>query len=252
MKLIYVFLLIAACCCTDAYAQVDEIKSASSSNSSGSSGKSGSGSFDDDDGGGGGIFFDFLFGGIAEWQTFKLKDDRERYPSMVSLDIMFQGAIKPSGYYIIWPRIRGNWGLFSTDFRMNYLIEEDAEGYKHIRTNDWQVIQLNLVTSRFFTFRFGTGFMQEAFNTKEMFSESALLFGVHAPDQTKSINFEYRFAIDFDSDVNPRNEFGAFYQHRLFSSGKLHGYASVGGVYQKYYNAIEVWGFQGGIVFRIF
>lgn len=251
MKFICVFLLIVYCG-AELVAQVDEIKSASSSNSSGKSGKGDSGSFDDDDDGGGGIFFDFLFGGIAEWQGFKLQDNRERYPSMVSLDVMFQGAVKPSSYYIIWPRIRGNWGLFSTDFRMNYLIEEAAEGYKHIRTNDWQVIQLNLVTSPFFTFRFGTGFMQEAFNTKEMFSESAFLLAVHAPDQTKSINFEYRFAIDFDTDVNPRNEFGVYYQHQLFSSGKLHGYASMGGVYQKYYTSIEVWGFQGGIVFRFF
>lgn len=254
MKTICV-LLFVCCCGMQAFSQVDEIKRASSNNSNSKGSKSSDSSSDfssDDDGGGGGFFINFLFGGIAEWQSFKLRSDRERYPGMVSLDLMFQGAVKPSGYYILWPRIRGNWGIFSTDFRMNYLIEEDTEGYKHIRTNDWQVLQLNLVTSRFVTLRFGTGFMQEAFNTKEMFSESAILLGIHAPDQTKSINFEYRFALDFDSDANPRDEFGVYYQHQLFSSGKLHGYVSVGGVYQNYYHSIEVWGFQGGFVLRIF
>jgi hypothetical protein len=251
MKLICVFLLIV-CCGSGINAQVDEIKGASSSNSSKSSGKSDGGSIDDDGDGSGGIFFDLLFGGIAEAQSFKLRGDRQRYPSMVSLDVMFQGAVKPSSYYILWPRIRGNWGLFSTDFRMNYLIEEDAEGYKHIRTNDWQVIQLNLVTSRFFTFKLGTGFMQEAFNNKEMFSETAFLMFIHAPDQTKLLGFEYRFAKDFDTGANPRWELSAQYQHQLFSTGKFHGYASVGTVYQKYYNSIEVWGIQAGLVFRIF
>ncbi len=253
MKPIYAFLLVA-CCCADLCAQVDEIKSASSSNSSSSGGgKSGSSDYDSDDyGGGGEIIFDFLFGGIAEWQTFKLRENRERYPAMISLDVMFQGALKPSSYYLFWPRIRGNWGLFSTDFRMNYLIEEDVKGFKHIRTNDWQVIQFNLVTSKFFTFKLGTGFMQEAFNTREVFSESAFLLFVHAPDQTKSLGFEYRFSKDWDSGANPRREFSVQYQHQLFNTGKLHGYATVGGVYQKYYNTIEVWGVLAGLVFRLF
>lgn len=253
MKPVLIFLLVVSCCASG-FAQVDEIKRASKDNSGSAGGKSGSGndSYTDDGDGGGGFFFDFLFGGIAEWQTFKLRSNRENYPSMVSLDLMLQGGVKPSSYYMVWPRVRGNWGLFSTDFRMNYLIEEDVDGYKHIRTNDWQVLQLNLVTSRFFTFRVGTGFMQEAFNTKEMFSESAFLAAIHAPDQTKSINLEYRIAIDFDTDVNPRSEFGAFYQHQLFHTGALHGYVSLGGVYQKYYNAIEVWGVHAGLVFRFF
>ncbi len=252
MKPIYVFFLVV-CCCADIHAQVDEIKSASSSNSSSSrGGKAGSSDYDSDDEGGGGIFFDFLFGGIAEAQSFKLRSDRQRYPSMVSFDVMIQGAVKPSSYYLFWPRIRANWGLFSTDFRMNYLIEEDAEGFKHIRTNDWQVIQINLITSRFFTFRLGTGFMQEAFNTKESYSESAFMFMIHAPDQTKVLGFEYRFSKDWDTGANPRREFGVQYQQQLFETGELHGYATVGGVYQKYYNAIEVCGVQAGLVLRLF
>jgi hypothetical protein len=235
-----------------AMAQVDEIKSASRSNSeksdrSSSGGSSGSG-------GGGGSFFlvDLMFGGIGEWQGAKLRQDRFRYPSMVSLDMMFQGGVKPSSYYLLWPRIRGNWGLFSTDFRMNYLIEDDFEGYKHIRTNDWQIIQINLITSRFLTFRVGTGIMTEAFGSKRTFNESAFLFGVHAPDQTKMIQLEYRFSKDWDTGANPRREFGVQYMHQVFSAGSLHGNISAGVVYQKYYNSIEIWGVQAGIVFRFF
>lgn len=229
-------------------AQVAAIKSASSSNSSNSSDESYSGG----EGSGGGWFGDFLFGGIVEWQKFKLTEYRERYPSMVSVDVMLQGAVKPSSYFILWPRIRGNWGLFSTDFRMNYLIEEGPDGYIHIRTNDWQIIQLNLVTSKFFTFRLGSGVMQEAFGTNRTFNENSFQFVIHAPDQSKNLGLEYRFSKDWDTGVNPRREFSIQYQHEIFSTGKLHGYATLGGVYQRYYNSINVWGIQGGLVFRLF
>jgi hypothetical protein len=253
MKTVYAILLtVFSLSCLQA--QVSEIKSASSSNSSGSNSKSGDGSYDsyDSDDEGGGLLIDFLFSGIIEAQTFKLQKDPERYPSMVSLEVMLQGGVKPSSYYMFWPRIRGNWGLFSTDFRMNYLIEEEANGYSHLRTNDWQIIQLNLITSRFFTFRVGTGFMQEAFGDKEVFSETALMFNVHAPDQTKQIGFEWRFAKDFETGSNPRWELSAQYQHQVFNSGKLHGYISAGTIFQKYYNYIEVWGMQAGLVLRFF
>lgn len=251
MRLAFVILL--ACCGLQLHAQVSEIKNASAENSSGKAGKGGSsdgGSSDSDSGGS--FFFDLLFSGIADWQIYKLREDRERYPSMVSLDVMLQGGVKPSSYYMLWPRVRGNWGLFSTDFRMNYLIEEGAEGYTHIRTNDWQILQLNLVTHRFFTFKAGAGFMQEAFNAEEMFYESAFLLFVHAPDQSKSLGFEYRFAKDWDTGSNPRWELSAQYQHELFNKGALHGYATIGTVFQKYYNEIEVWGVQAGLVFRLF
>src|SRR5687767_4134544 len=186
--------LLAVCCVTNLFAQVDEIKNASSGNS-----KSGRDGRSSDSDGGGGIFLDFLFGNVIQWQGMKLHDDRSRYPSMVSLDIMVQGAVKPSSYYLFWPRVRGNWGLFSTDFRMNYLIEEGLDGFIHIRTNDWQVLQLNLITSRFFTFRLGTGFMQETFAAERTFSESAFMLMIHAPDQTKVLGFEYRFSKDWET-----------------------------------------------------
>jgi hypothetical protein len=244
-----VIILILAVCTSGAFAQVDEIKDASSKNSAGSGGRGESG------GGGGSWGIGFLFDGFqafGAWQSMKLQNDRERYPSMVSLDVMAQVGVKPSSYYMFWPRVRGNWGLFSTDFRMNYLIEEDLDGFKHIRTSDWQILQVNLVTSRYFTFRLGTGIMKEAFGGKETFSETAILFNIHAPDQTKNLGFEYRFAKDWETGVNPRREFSVQYQHQILSAGALHGYVSVGGVYQNYYGAIEIWGVQAGLVFRIF
>ncbi|HMV09813.1 MAG TPA: hypothetical protein PK325_15745 [Cyclobacteriaceae bacterium] len=234
-------------CLSISHAQVDEIKSASKNNSKKSGHSSDS---DDGDGVGLDVFF-FLFDGLGSLHTSKLQN-RENYPSAISVDIALAGAIKPASYYVLQPRIRGNWGLFSTDFRMSYLIEDDVEGFKHIRTNDWQVLGLNLITNRFFTFRVSTGFMQEAFADHRYFSESAVALNVHAPDQSKVLGFEFRFAKDWDSGLNPRREFSVQYQHQIFQASALHGYVSLGGLYQRYYNSIDVWGVQGGLVFRFF
>lgn len=239
---------LALMCLGETYAQVDEIKRASGDNSSNKSGKRDAGG--NDDGLGLDVFF-FLFDGLGSLHTSKIRDRRD-YPSMASVDVSFQGAIKPSGYYILQPRIRGNWGLFSTDFRMNYLIEDDIDGLTHIRTNDWQVVQLNLITNRFFTFRIGTGFMQEAFEEHRYFSESSLMLNIHAPDQRKVLGFEFRFSKDWDTGANPRREFNIQYQQQIFQASVLHGYVTLGGLYQRYYNRIDVWGIQTGLVFRFF
>ena len=235
-------------CAGNMYAQVDEIKGASRSNSSQKSGGSNS-----DGGNGGGVGLDvffFLFDGLGSLHISKIQ--ARKNPAVISVDVGLQGAVKPAGYYIFQPRIRGNWGLFSTDFRLNYLIEDDIDGLKHIRTNDWQVLQLNLITNRFFTFRVGTGFMQEAFEDYQYFSESAFIFNVHAPDQRKLIGLEYRFSKDWNTGANPRREFSIQYQHQIFQASILHGYIAFGGLYQRYYNRIDVWGIQTGLVFCFF
>jgi hypothetical protein len=59
--------------------------------------------------------------GLADWQQYKLKKS-EVNPSLVSLDVITQVATQPSRYYLVNPRVRGNWGLFSSDFRVNYLL----------------------------------------------------------------------------------------------------------------------------------
>lgn len=247
MKPFLLACIVLLCLC-ETYAQVDEIKRASKDNASKKSG----GNESADDGGGLGLdVFFFLFDGLGSLHVSKIQK-RQEYPSVNSVDVSFQGAIKPPGYYILQPRIRGNWGLFSTDFRMNYLLEDDVDGLKHIRTNDWQVLQLNLITNRFFTFRVGTGFMQEAFGDEQYFSESSFMLNIHAPDQSKVVGFEFRFAKDWYTGANPRREFNVQYQQQIFQASILHGYITIGGLYQRYYNSIDVWGIQTGFVFRFF
>jgi hypothetical protein len=245
----FAFSLLLAFSLTIAQAQVGEIKNASSGNSSSSSGG--------DKGGGSGntasfiyLFFDF-FNVLGDWQQYKLQR-KNINPYIVSIDVISQVAIQPSRYYLYNPRIRGNWGLFSSDFRVNYLLQETGNGADDLSSIDWQILQLNIVTTRHVIGRIGGGFMKENFGGRESFFEST--YGIFVQSNSKKIggSIEYRLAQDFATGLVPRRELNAQFEKRLFSSGYWNAYLTLGGVYQNYYESISVWGVQAGLAFRIF
>ena len=226
---------------TLALSQVDDIKQRSSSHSSGGSrGESGGSSSSSSSSF---FVFDFMFNGLAQWQSLKL-EKREDVPNMVSLELMLQAAIQPSNYYIVNPRIRANWGLISTDFRFNYLLEEDIDGIKYLRTNDWQILQMNLVTTRNVGFRIGGGVMQEAFSGDKGFGEWTAALTLQDSDLRFGGMVEYRGA-------EVRKEWNAHFQYRIIEHRHLHGFVTLGVVYQRYYDVINVWGMQSGFVFKL-
>ncbi|MCX8491792.1 MAG: hypothetical protein ORN54_12055 [Cyclobacteriaceae bacterium] len=229
-----------------ASAQVGDIKSASSSNASSRGERGGSG---------GSAFFIYFMAdainGLADWQQYKLKK-REINPSLVSLDVITQLATQPSRYYLVNPRVRGNWGLFSSDFRINYLLEETVNGITDLSSIDWQLVQFNMVTTRHVVGRLGAGFMKENFGGRKTFFESSVGALIQSSSKKTGVSLEYRWAQDFETDVIARREFSAQFEKRLFSRGYWNTYLTIGGVYQRYYESISVWGVQAGLAFRIF
>jgi hypothetical protein len=220
-------------------AQVGEIKSASSGSSRGAGGdRSGSGGSD--------IYVDVVFqsfGLFVTWQEETLRKKAEN-ANIVSLDFYLQTAFQPSSYYIIHPRIRGNWGLFSTDFRVNYLLEETFDGVEYLRTDDWQVLQLNVLTLNNVTFRIGGGILHENFSGGKTFPEWTTAFQLQNNGHRLGGVAEYRWSL-------PRKEVSAHLQFKLWGTNHFHTYATVGALYQQYYSAISVWGIQTGLMFRI-
>lgn len=226
-------------------AQVDDIKRESSNRTSKSSSESSSSS--NISGDGVIAFFELTFrgiGAIAAWQQYTL-DKRITNPSLVSFEVMLQVASQPSSYYIVNPRVRGNWGLFSTDFRFNYLIEEDFDGAKHIRTDDWQILELNVVTTKNITGRIGGGILHEDFSGGKTFSEWTAALIVLGNSQKIGGMMEFRWS-------EPRKEASAQVQYKLFSAKSIQAYATGGVVFQQYYENINVWGVQGGLMVKIY
>ena len=228
------------------FAQVDEIKKKSKENSERKESSGGSS-------GGGGNFFAFfdMFRFFGMWQADKLAK-REINPRIVSFEAFAQAAVQPSNYYLVQPRLRGNWGLFSTDLRFNWLIEQDINGNKELSTIDWQIVQFNLVTTKSVTGRVGLGSMYENFGDYNSFFESSFGLSVYPEPWQLAFNVEYRVANDFTTGAVPRREFNFSLEREVFSFGKWHGNATLGGVYQRYYEAISVWGIQAGLVMRAY
>jgi hypothetical protein len=221
--------------------QVNEIKSASSARRGeiGGGGSSGSaGGFVAE------FFFQFMFGEVVYQQQRKLEQKHD-IPSLVSIDLLLQGAAQPSSYYILNPRLRANWGLFSTDFRFNYILEEDIDGVKYLRTNDWQILQFNFVTTRDLTVRIGGGVISEAFGERNSYPEWT--GGVHI----KPFDSKLGGIVELRGS-EARKEINGHLRFLFFEKQRLHGYLTAGAVFQRHYDKVNVWGFQGGVAFSIF
>lgn len=231
-------------------AQVDDIKSASKNNSSNRS--SGSGSSDRGSGGGGNMFFFFdMFRLLGAWQGNVL-DKRDNVPQIVSLDLMMHMAAQPSSYYTFNPRIRGNWGIFSSDFRVNYLFEQTIDGGSDLTTIDWQILQLNFVNTKHVIVRAGAGYMQEQFADHLSYFESTISSNLMFDDNKWGGFVEWRSAKDFETSAVPRREFNLQVQKQVFEAGRWHGLATAGLQFQRWYSSINVWGMQAGFVMKLY
>lgn len=230
-------------------AQVDGIKSSSSSNNSSGGEKRGAG------GGGGGFaffFVDFFINNIVPLQQQTLQKKAE-IPELVSLDLRLQTGLQPSAYYLALPRIRANWGLFSTDYRRSYLIESNPLGpTKDISWNDWQLVQFNLVNTPNARFRIGGGIMSEAFEARQTFTEYTAALAVTAKNRVFDGEFEFRQASDLATGATPRWELNAHVNKKLFDRNRLHAYVTGGGVFQQYYGKINVWALTAGLSLRLY
>lgn len=226
------------------HAQVDDIKQKSASKSSGGSGESSSSS--GTSGAGSAFVAEVAIQSLNVffyWQQQTLKK-KEFNHNITSVEVLLQTALQPSTYYIVHPRLRANWGIFSTDYRMNYLIEDDIDGTKHIRTDDWQILQLNFITHKNITARIGGGILHENFSGGKTFGEGTVALQLLSNNQKVGGVMEYRWS-------EPRKEFNFNLQFLLFQSEHFHLYATTGAVFETYYETIHVWGLQGGLMFRI-
>lgn len=177
-------------------------------------------------------------------------DNASKVPPTVSLDIMPHIGYKPSSTGILQPRIRGNWGIFSTDIRLNSLLEQANNGYDFYNTLDWQVIELNPLITEPIILRFGTGFMYE-FSSKQFFNEHFVGLDVFIMDYQYMSNVEFRIAPDYETGEIPRMEGNLRFNYRFLKSKSIFGYATIGGLYQNYYSNTEMIGIMTGVTFNI-
>lgn len=189
-----------------------------------------------------------------------LLERKETIPRITSLELFVKGGYNPLEYYLFIPRIRGNWGFFSTDFRIFSIYEPvlkntNGSNIDTYQTLDWQIFQLNLIVLPNFHLRSGTGFMLEQ-TTGISFNEHTISADIYFDKklaflQPSNITSEVRLAPDYNTGEIPRLEFSAMGNYKLNNATGVNIYLSLGGMYAIYYRTVEVWALQAGLNMRI-
>jgi len=188
------------------------------------------------------LLFPDAINGIALAHKNLLARKREE-PWLVSLE-----GILHAGYYTkfstinLLPSLRGNWGLFSTQIRLNRL--QDRTGF--YKTLDWQILQLNLVARPMVGFRVGVGTMHE-YETDQTHTEYFFGLDFHFNDRKINPVVEYRLAKDYGSDTTPRWEINTRVDYLVMTVGRFDINLMAGFVFQQYYSTIDFYFFQTGL-----
>jgi hypothetical protein len=202
---------------------------------------------------GGFYFVEFLID-----HQHEIMDMRDLNPSLLSLEFDANVAYSfhysaDSGqfykYFNYLPRIRGNLGIFSTDFRYNMLAEYDLdvpESYK-----SWDLIlMLNFVPSEKFKISLGSGVYNELY-TGNYYNEHYLNISFGMADNKNILDIDSRLAVDYAQSLFPFAEAGFRYKIRIMDISHVYSYFSLGFVYQNYYGQHDIFGGNAGLLFNI-
>jgi hypothetical protein len=202
----------------------------------------------------GGLYFvEFLIDHGKE-----IMDMRVQNPTLLSLDVDVNAAYSmhfspDSGQYYRYlnylPHIRGNLGIFSTDFRFNMLTEYDADipdSYK-----SWELLfMLNFVPVYNFKISLGTGVFNELY-TEKYYNEHYLNLQFGLFENKDVLDMDTRIAVDYSNSQVPFLEVGIRYKIRIMNMQHVYSYLSVGGLYQNYYGQHDIFGLSAGISFNM-
>lgn len=229
--------------------------SGGSSNSGGNYGYSGSNTNCNNSNAISNVFGTFnLFGYLIQGVVFVQKEAlnaRKVHPEIVSLEGSFT-----SGYYknfntvLFTPRIQANWGLFSTEFREQRLIDATST----LNTYDWQVLKLNIPMHpltlygglgftnvpiyklAYFEYSFGARlrFLKEKFLSEASYRSTEISTG-------GKFRQEYKFTLDYEVT-----------SYKVKNKTQFRISPMLGFVYQKYFDRINQYYIVGGVTFRLY
>lgn len=197
--------------------------------------------------------FNSFFNGIDKHQKFLIQSKIVN-PKITSFEVFALGALPflynndsignqffPNSIFVA-PKIRANYGLFSTELRVTNLHQFGVGSYE---TTDWQILILNLFSKREFYLRAGSGFMHEKISNMFFYEHSVssdILF-----TQKLSGTFDFRVSHDPQTQIFPRLETGWKFNYTLLEGKSADLNYSLGFLYQNYYQTEKLYFIQTGI-----
>ncbi len=196
---------------------------------------------------GGFYFIDFLIDHHKEIMNMRYLD-----PTVLSFEINGQFAYALHfahdtvfNYINYLPEVRGNLGIFSTDFRFNMLTEYTNDFPNSFKS--WELLfLLNIIPDESFKIIFGSGIYNETF-TDSYYNENYLEFKIGMPNQHDFIDMDSRVVFDYSTSKLPFFEGGIRYNTRIISFSHVYAYITLGAMYQNYYSSHDIWAARGGI-----
>lgn len=203
------------------------------------------------------LFFSVAFELLIEHHTDIIHRPDE-LPAVTSLEIMPHFGYNPDNDYVnALPRIRGNWGVFSTDFRFNYLAEFDDNMAEVYKMWEWQIIEFNIVPSNKFRTFIGFGLLYEDY-TGTYYNENSLGFQLASDDRQIIANLEGRSTWDYETGSHVFSEVNFRGGYRFIHFKHLDAHLNIGLIYQQYYadtntgSAVKQLMLQSGLTFTIY
>lgn len=190
----------------------------------------------------------FLLSMLIDWNEQWL-DIRSDAPVAVGVELMLDASIVPIKYNIYRPRVRVNWGLFSTDYRYSILVEEKLGETDIYATHDWQILVMNPILTDYFAMRLGVGAVYEEV-TGNVFQDYNLGMDVYMFDQAVKFAAEGRYAYNYGARISPRTEVNGALKFRLLNNEKFKVYGGFNAFYARYYESIDLWSVGIGLNLR--
>lgn len=190
-----------------------------------------------------------LFNGMGEVISdaqLTVIENKDQFPEVVSLESTISAGIylNENGNNFC-PRIQGNYGLFSSEFRYTYLTDLTGQ----LGTFDWQILKINAPINPI-RLSAGVGFVAIPEYSKSTIEASARL-DVWALKRKLNVSTEYRTTGKISSN-RFRQEFNFQIDYKIKTIGRFHLSPMIGIKQQSYFEQIDQTYFIAGVNFRFY
>ena len=193
----------------------------------------------------GDIIWFILYKSFEGLQTAALSQKAD-YPYITSAESKLWAGYSPNYSALIFsPELKGNWGIFSTDFRFVSLHDNTGS----LNNFEWQIIKLNIPVKTFKASA-GIGFTQ-LLDPKVSYFEYTFGMELRLFKEKAVFSGEYRDSPIATGD-HFRREVSVQTDYEIIKTGNFHFSPFVGFRYQQYFNEFDYYYLNTGLVVRFY
>ncbi len=183
-----------------------------------------------------------------EFTAYLLEESKRGRHRRFFAEFRAQSAVRTE-YGILLPRAQSGYGVFSTDLRMNQIIEVGNSFVSTYRTWDWQVLKARIIDWKHCSFSLGGGMVFEQYNNN-IFGEATAEFAFNFFKGRLYIPLEGRMAIN--EGIVIRTEMSAIGNWLIHGGAHNSIFFSAGYAQQNYFQEVRTNGIVLGIHCKFF